>query len=518
MIAKYVYRCILALMVACLLVGQTLAEVTLPADPENFHIFLLMGQSNMAGYGGVVATDPYLPGDMDTVPGVYVLDGQSSVSSSTPSTPVEWRNGSHRLHILQGTAQFGPGMDFAKEYMRLNPGVSVGLIPCAWGGAPINSLNKGTPLYQNAITRAEVAAASGRIKGVLWHQGESDSVTVALANQYEGKLTQLVVDLRRDLSQPTLLFIVGNLAEFYGEGRSAEHNAGITIIRQALRDLAAKDPWSGFVETDGLSCPDTSWVHFDRASAIILGERYARVASPLVDALMPFNIRTPGVNEVKLDWATAIGQIYAVQHSLDIADWSIISSNIQDISFLDTDPFRTGQPHGFYRLLISSEPFPVARDLISGIGGGIAGVEQTSGDALVSWSGPIGNLINNATSLDYVQANGFQKVEDVAWVDNTPAATLIFTLDQNYDLTHLHFWGYKSNYSVTDMTISFSSDLVSAFTGDTPVNHTNYVDGVTSYGISANNVRRVKIFASNNGGGETSVISEVAFEGATVVP
>ena len=110
---------------------QAAEDWDIPADPGQFHVFLLMGQSNMAGYGGIAAGDPYLPGDMDPVPGILVLDGQGTDASATPLEPIAWRPGAHRLHLHQSTAQFGLGMDFAKTYLALHPGVTVGLIPCA---------------------------------------------------------------------------------------------------------------------------------------------------------------------------------------------------------------------------------------------------------------------------------------------------------------------------------------------------------------------------------------------------
>lgn len=105
-------------------------------------MFLLMVQSNMAGYGGIAPGDPWLPGDKDPVPGVLVLDGQGTEANAYPVEPIQWRPGAHRLHLHQNTAQFGMGMDFAKSYRASHPGVTVGLIPCAWGGAGIDMLKK----------------------------------------------------------------------------------------------------------------------------------------------------------------------------------------------------------------------------------------------------------------------------------------------------------------------------------------------------------------------------------------
>lgn len=254
----------------------------IPGDRTLFHVFLLMGQSNMAGYGGIAAGDPYLPGDKDPVPCILVLDGQGTEASATPVEPMAWRPGAHRLHLHQNTAQFGLGMDFAKAYLKTHPGVTVGLIPCAWGGAGIDMLKKGTPIFKNAMERMKFAQAQGVIKGVLWHQGESDTVTVALLDAYEGKLRGLMADVRAEANDPHLPFAIGNLAEFYGE--CADHKpriAQINQMRETLRRIGTEGPDTVFVPSTGLASADKNFVHFNRVSYIEFGHRYAEALTRL---------------------------------------------------------------------------------------------------------------------------------------------------------------------------------------------------------------------------------------------
>jgi len=253
-----------------------------PTDPSKFHIFLLMGQSNMTGYGGVVAGDPYLPGDKDPVPGVWVLDGQGTTDDPKPLEPILWRPGSHRLHLRQDTSQFGLGMDFAKTYLKTHPGVTVGLIPCAWGGAPIDDLKKGRPLFTNAVARLQFARTQGVIRGVLWHQGESDTVTPALVDSYEMKLRTLIADIRQEAADPHLPFVIGNLAEFYGV--NPDHGSRIARINQLrgiLYKVGTEGPDTAFVPSTGLMACDGTQVHFNRASYIIFGQRYAEAMTAI---------------------------------------------------------------------------------------------------------------------------------------------------------------------------------------------------------------------------------------------
>ncbi len=240
-------------------------EWAVPIRKENFHVFLLMGQSNMSGFA------PLESGDEKPIPRVIAIP-------TMVQKDFVWKPAAHPLHNRLPSDRFGLGLPFAVQYVRSRPKVTVGLIPVAWGGERIDNLNKGSPLYQDAIAKMRWAARQGVMKGVLWHQGESDTVTEGLAGTYAKKLEQLVSDLRQDLDDPNLPFIAGDLAEFYGTG--PEHNASdrvahIKKVRQALRDLPRRVPRTAFVESTGLRSADGHMVHFNRASYIEFGKRYA---------------------------------------------------------------------------------------------------------------------------------------------------------------------------------------------------------------------------------------------------
>jgi len=240
---------------------------TIPAEKARFHVFLLMGQSNMSGFGAM------LPEDQKPTPHVLKLPTKGTV---------KWEPARHPLHNRLKSDRFGLGLPFAVEYLKDKPGVIVGLIPVAWGGAGIDKLKKGTPSYSDALKKAEFAATQGVIKGVLWHQGESDTVSQAKADSYGQKLHRLVADVREDLKNEKLPFIVGNLAEFYGTGKGhskPDRVKRIDQVRGVLRSLPNKVEHTGFAESTDCSSPDRHMVHFDRKSYLILGQRYAKVYS-----------------------------------------------------------------------------------------------------------------------------------------------------------------------------------------------------------------------------------------------
>ena len=265
---------VLPLFLVCLsaMIPALADDWTIPAKSENFHVFLLMGQSNMEGAGLMV------PGDEKPVPGIVLVP-------TVPPNGLAWQPAAHPLHNRSKTSkQVGLGLSFAVEYRKTHPGVTVGLIPVGWSGQPIDRLNKGTPVYADAIKKAEWAMSQGVVKGVLWHQGESDTVTPDLSDSYAKKLDKLVSDIRSDLALPNLPFVAGQLADFYGT--SSDHNAPDRVVRiatvqKALRELPDRVPHTAWVPTKGLKSLDWHMVHFDRESYIELGKRYARALNTL---------------------------------------------------------------------------------------------------------------------------------------------------------------------------------------------------------------------------------------------
>lgn len=281
---------VLAMMAAAVCLGAEDAKETLgkdwkiPADKEKFHVFLLMGQSNMAG--GIKKHQPghLLPEDKIPVP--HIVHVRTNVASPKK---FKWQPSAHPLHVRPGRPNsFGPGIPFAKEYLKDHPGVTVGLLPTAYGGKRIDLLKKGTGLYRGSILKARWAAKQGTLKGVLWHQGESDCFAGDRPDTYEDKLHKLIADVRHDLGMPDLPFVVGDLGQLFGIGENPnpepERAAGINKVRNALKSVPEKVKHTACVQTTGLTYVDApKCTHFDRKSYIILGKRYYEAYEKVVE-------------------------------------------------------------------------------------------------------------------------------------------------------------------------------------------------------------------------------------------
>ena len=240
-----------------------------PLPPkENFHLFLLVGQSNMAGRGAVT------PADRDPHPRVLMLNKAG-----------EWVPAVDPLHFDKpAAAGVGLGRSFGIAVAEANPGVTIGLIPCAVGGSPIDTWKPGV-FYQatqshpwdDALRRARLALEAGTLKGILWHQGESDS-SRELAPGYEAKLHDLVARFRAELKAPAVPFIVGQLGQF-AESPWSEFRRQVDRVH---RDVPTKIPHAAFVSSEGLKHKGDK-VHFDADSYRELGRRYAAAYLRLAD-------------------------------------------------------------------------------------------------------------------------------------------------------------------------------------------------------------------------------------------
>ena len=183
----------------------------------------------------------------------------------------------------------GLGKTFALDYAKQNPDVMVGLVPCAVGGSPISSWEPGafdkatkTYPYDDTLPRIRHAMKSGVLKGILWHQGESDSGKKATAAVYEEKLHALVERFRTELNAKDVPFVVGQMGQF-AERPWSDSKKRVGAVH---RSLPVKVPRTAFASSDGLTHKGDE-VHFDSASYRQLGHRYFAAYQQVVSAKRP---------------------------------------------------------------------------------------------------------------------------------------------------------------------------------------------------------------------------------------
>ena len=215
-------------------------------------IFLLIGQSNMAGRGALEEVAPI------EHPNILMFrDGA-------------WRQALDPLHDDGPRAGVGPGMSFAAELVERDPDTRIGLVPCAVGGTPLSRWEPGADLYENAIATARPALSEGRLRAFLWHQGESDARDESLSASYEKRLTATISGFRQQLSVPDAPFITGEHVPSL-----KDDFVGRATVRAALEKLAQALPACALVSSEGL-VDSGDLVHFDSPSMREFGRRYAQ--------------------------------------------------------------------------------------------------------------------------------------------------------------------------------------------------------------------------------------------------
>lgn len=247
--------CLLAFFVSVFAAAE---DAPLPAK-DKFHLFLLVGQSNMAGRG-VVETQ-----DLVVNPKVLMLSKEG-----------KWVPAVDPMHFDKPAAGVGLGKTFGQIIAEANPGVTIGLIPCAVGGSPIDTWKPGvfypatkSHPWDDMVKRVELALPAGTLKGILWHQGESDSLP-GLAETYAAKLQDLVKRLRELVKAPEVPFIAGQMGMFEGVPWTPEK----VLVDKVHRELPKLVPHTAFVTAEGLNHKGDK-VHFDSAAYRELGKRYA---------------------------------------------------------------------------------------------------------------------------------------------------------------------------------------------------------------------------------------------------
>lgn len=243
-------------LLSCLLAGLWLHLFAQPAPDPHFELYILMGQSNMAGRGPL--TDSFKQAGNEQL---LVFNKERA-----------WVTAHHPLHFDKpAIVAVGPGLSFGLNMLKHSPGSRVGLIPCAVGGTPIEHWLPGaydsatnTHPWDDAAERITAAMQTGVIKGVIWHQGEANSAP-GKSQQYLLQLQELISRVRNLVGNPQLPFVAGELGYFF------EHHEG---INQQLELLPKLVPVTAVAQAGGLT-DKGDHVHFDAQSADELGKRYA---------------------------------------------------------------------------------------------------------------------------------------------------------------------------------------------------------------------------------------------------
>jgi sialate O-acetylesterase len=166
------------------------------------------------------------------------------------------------------------GLTFALEMVQ-RTGVPVGLIPCAHGGTsmaqwdPVLKDKGGDSLYGAMLRRFQLAG--GRVKGVLWYQGESDASPQA-GPLFEEKFRDFIKAVRADFGQPELGFYYVQIGRHVSGAGAAQWN----LVQNAQLRVETQLP--NVFMTGCADCELDDGIHVGTDDFKLLGKRLASLA------------------------------------------------------------------------------------------------------------------------------------------------------------------------------------------------------------------------------------------------
>ena len=291
---------VMALSVVC---GRMSAAV----DP-NFYIFLCFGQSNMEGAARPEAQDLASPGPRFLLmPAVDFPDKGRKMGEwceATPPlcrpnnglTPADWFGRTlvaslpeqikvGVIHVAIGGIKIEGFMPTEiAEYVKTAPSWMKGMLE-AYGNNP----------YERLVTLAKKAQKDGVIKGVLMHQGESNTGDPEWASKVQSVYDRLLGDLKLKPEEVPLL--AGEVVQADGQGQCLAMNKQIQELPKTLHTAQV---------ISSAGCTNLAdRLHFDAAGYRELGCRYGEMMAKLLgyEPKRPY-IEQPKKIEVPADAVT----------------------------------------------------------------------------------------------------------------------------------------------------------------------------------------------------------------------
>jgi hypothetical protein len=235
---------------------EELMPNTIPSK-KSIWVFIMAGQSNMAGRGLV---EP-----MDTLPDNRILTINKDGKIIVAKEPLHFYTPS-----LTG---LDCGLSFAQTLLKKIPeNISILLIPTAIGGSSISqwlgdSVRWNVNLLSNFKNKVTIGRRHGTVKGILWHQGESDSNEKDIP-LYSFRLSQLLSEFRKIVGKKNLHILIGELGSF------STNNENWHKINKQIESYILTDSHSKIIKTSDLKHKGDK-IHFDAEGQRVMGQRFA---------------------------------------------------------------------------------------------------------------------------------------------------------------------------------------------------------------------------------------------------
>lgn len=267
-----------------ILAGLLLLNTDAFSQDTNLFIFLCFGQSNMEGFPGVEQQDKAPVDDRFQVFAVVDFPNLGRTNGSWyPAVPP----------LCRGSTGLCPADYFGRTMVsNLPANIRVGVVNVSVAGCKIELFDKtnyqsyasnaapwmkniikaygGSP-YARLVEAGRLAQKDGVIKGILLHQGESNSNDKEWPNKVRSIYDNLIKDLNLKEEVPLLA----------GELVNADQNGACASMNAIIDELPKTIPTSHVISSKGCAGrPDH--LHFTPAGYRELGTRYAQTMMPLL--------------------------------------------------------------------------------------------------------------------------------------------------------------------------------------------------------------------------------------------
>lgn len=270
-----------------------MAASSVYADPDpNFHIYLAFGQSNMEGQGTIESQDKTVDPRFQMLSAIDDFNGRALGTWNDAIPPLANKHGG-----------LGPTDYFGRTLVeKLDPQIRVGVVVVAIAGCSIVAFDSpmdqgylneqagwfkdivkdyGGDPYKRLVDMAKKAKEDGVIKGIIFHQGETDEGDSDWPGKVKKVYDRLVKDVGLDENIP---FFAGEVPY---EGSSKGTNNNIRKLPQQSKNFY-------IVSAEGLNDLDMMRIHFSSQGYRDFGKRYAeKVMEVLGDKLKPVATSTP---------------------------------------------------------------------------------------------------------------------------------------------------------------------------------------------------------------------------------
>ena len=270
-----------------------MAAASVYADPDpNFHIYLAFGQSNMEGQGTIESQDKTVNPRFQMLSTIDNFNGRKLGTWNEAIPPLANKHGG-----------LGPTDYFGRTLVeKLDPQIRVGVVVVAIAGCSIVAFDSpmdqgylndqagwfkdivkdyGGDPYKRLVDMAKKAKEDGVIKGIIFHQGETDEGDSDWPGKVKKVYDRLVKDVGLDENIP---FFAGEVP-YQGSSKGTNNN---------IRKLPSQSKNFYLVSAEGLNDLDMMRIHFSSQGYRDFGKRYAeKVMEVLGDKLNPVATSTP---------------------------------------------------------------------------------------------------------------------------------------------------------------------------------------------------------------------------------